>query len=42
MQEDEEHHAHTAMEAGAVELPYIIKQLMNAVSKLMTQSSYYI
>ncbi|HAT2066469.1 TPA: 2-polyprenyl-3-methyl-6-methoxy-1,4-benzoquinone monooxygenase [Legionella pneumophila] len=42
MQEDEEQHANTAMEAGAVELPYIIKQLMNAVSKLMTQSSYYI
>lgn len=42
MQEDEEHHANTAIEAGAVELPYVIKQLMNAVSKLMTKSSYYI
>ncbi|KGP62461.1 2-octaprenyl-3-methyl-6-methoxy-1,4-benzoquinol hydroxylase [Legionella norrlandica] len=42
MQEDEEQHANAAIEAGAVELPYIIKQLMNAVSKLMTNTSYYI
>lgn len=42
MQTDEEHHAAMAMEAGAVELPYPVKQLMNMVSKLMTKSSYYI
>ncbi|MGL5741883.1 MAG: 2-polyprenyl-3-methyl-6-methoxy-1,4-benzoquinone monooxygenase [Legionella sp.] len=42
MQEDEEQHATAAMEAGAIELPYIIKQLMHVVSKLMTKSSYYI
>jgi len=42
MQEDEEHHANTAMEAGAIELPYLVKLLMSAVSKLMTKSSYYI
>jgi ubiquinone biosynthesis monooxygenase Coq7 len=42
MQTDEEHHAAMAMEAGAVELPYQVKQLMNMVSKLMTKSSYYI
>jgi ubiquinone biosynthesis monooxygenase Coq7 len=42
MQTDEAHHAAMAMEAGAVELPYPVKQLMNMVSKLMTKSSYYI
>ena len=42
MQEDEEHHAALAVNAGAVELPYVIKQLMSAVSKLMTKSSYYL
>ncbi len=42
MQEDEEHHAILAVDAGALELPYPIKQLMNMVSKLMTQSSYYL
>ncbi len=42
MQEDEERHATAAMESGAIELPYIVKQLMNVVSKLMTKSSYYI
>ncbi|WP_298626501.1 2-polyprenyl-3-methyl-6-methoxy-1,4-benzoquinone monooxygenase [uncultured Legionella sp.] len=42
MQLDEEQHASMAMEAGATELPYPVKQLMNIVSKLMTKSSYYI
>lgn len=42
MQVDEEHHAHTALEAGGVELPQIIKQLMTLISKIMTKSSYYI
>ncbi len=42
MQEDEEHHAHMAIEAGGIELPYPVKQLMSMVSKLMTKSSYYI
>lgn len=42
MQEDEEHHAHMALEAGGIELPYLIKQLMTMMSKLMTKSSYYI
>ncbi|KTD42387.1 2-polyprenyl-3-methyl-6-methoxy-1,4-benzoquinone monooxygenase [Legionella quateirensis] len=41
MQTDEEHHAAMAIEAGAAELPYPIKQLMSIVSKLMTKSSYY-
>lgn len=42
MQDDEEYHAAEALKAGGVELPYLIKQAMNAVSKLMTRSSYYI
>ncbi|MCE0722102.1 MULTISPECIES: 2-polyprenyl-3-methyl-6-methoxy-1,4-benzoquinone monooxygenase [Legionella] len=42
MKEDEEQHATTALNAGAIELPYIVKQLMRVVSKLMTKSSYYI
>lgn len=42
MREDEEHHAHSAMEAGGIELPFAMKQLMAMVSKLMTKSSYYL
>lgn len=42
MQEDEEQHADAAVAAGAIELPYPMKQLMGTVSKLMTKSSYYI
>lgn len=42
MQADEEHHANVAMEAGAQELPLVMKQVMSLVSKLMTRSSYYI
>lgn len=42
MQEDEAYHAKTAINAGAAELPSFIKKLMQGVSKLMTQSSYYI
>ncbi|ASQ47468.1 2-polyprenyl-3-methyl-6-methoxy-1,4-benzoquinone monooxygenase [Legionella clemsonensis] len=40
MHEDEMHHADIAIAAGAVELPEFIKQIMSAVSKLMTFSSY--
>lgn len=42
MQEDEAHHAEEAQKAGAIELPYLIKQLMSGISKVMTRSSYYI
>lgn len=42
MQNDEEHHAYEAIQAGAVELPAIIKQLMRVVSKFMTKSSYHL
>lgn len=41
MQEDEAHHADVASAAGAAELPFLIKQLMQSVSKLMTKTSYY-
>lgn len=41
MKEDEEHHAELAITAGAIELPFFLKQVMNLVSKLMTKSSYY-
>lgn len=42
MQEDEAHHAQTALEAGAYELPFAVRQLMTLVSKVMTKSSYYL
>lgn len=42
MQEDEAQHACQAIEAGAVELPWFIKGLMSAISKVMTKSSYYL
>lgn len=42
MQEDETQHAQMAVDAGAIELPYPVKELMSIVSKLMTKSSYYI
>lgn len=42
MQEDEEHHARTAMQAGGIELPYLVQHLMACVAKLMTKSSYYL
>ena len=42
MHEDETKHADTAIAAGAAELPFLIKKLMQCVSRLMTKSSYYI
>lgn len=42
MKDDEEQHAQLAIEAGAIELPFLVKKLMNAVSKLMTKSSYHL
>ncbi|MDP3562462.1 MAG: 2-polyprenyl-3-methyl-6-methoxy-1,4-benzoquinone monooxygenase [Legionellaceae bacterium] len=42
MQEDESAHAQIAAAAGAAELPFIIRQLMRGVSKLLTYSSYHI
>ncbi len=42
MQADEAHHADMAKLAGAAPLPFLITQVMQSVSKLMTRSSYYI
>jgi ubiquinone biosynthesis monooxygenase Coq7 len=42
MYDDEAHHADIASQAGAAELPFVVKQLMRGVSKLLTKSSYYI
>jgi len=42
MQKDEELHAEMAIGAGAIELPYPVKQIMRFISKLMTKTSYYI
>ncbi|MFI4962480.1 MAG: 2-polyprenyl-3-methyl-6-methoxy-1,4-benzoquinone monooxygenase [Legionellales bacterium] len=42
MQDDEEHHAQAAVQAGAVAFPFVIKQIMRTLSKLMTKSSYYL
>lgn len=41
MHEDETHHADMAKQAGAIELPKIIQQLMTHVAKIMTKTSYY-
>jgi len=41
MKTDEQHHATTALRAGATELPGPIKMVMKLVSKIMTKSSYW-
>jgi len=42
MKEDEAHHATVALEGGGAELPWPVKKLMGAMSKVMTSSAYYI
>lgn len=42
MLEDESHHAESALAAGGIQLPEIIRQLMQKSSKLMTGITYYI
>lgn len=42
MQVDEAEHAKSAVEHGAAELPKPIKHLMQATSKTMTKTSYYL
>ena len=42
MYDDEAHHAEVANAAGAAELPFVIKRLMQGISKLLTKSSYYV
>ncbi len=41
MKIDEMAHTELAQDAGAAELPFLIKQAMCAISKLLTQSSYH-
>ncbi len=42
MREDEERHDKTAQAAGAHALPQVVKSLMNATSKIMTKTAYWI
>jgi ubiquinone biosynthesis monooxygenase Coq7 len=42
MKIDEQHHATTALEAGAAELPTPIKKAMTLTSKIMTKTAYWI
>jgi len=42
MKIDEAHHATVAIEGGGAELPQPVKQLMAAMSKVMTTSAYYV
>ena len=42
MKSDEAHHATVALEGGGAELPWPVKKLMGAMSKVMTTSAYYI
>ncbi|HSR62922.1 MAG TPA: 2-polyprenyl-3-methyl-6-methoxy-1,4-benzoquinone monooxygenase [Gammaproteobacteria bacterium] len=42
MVEDEARHGESAMESGGVELPYPVRVLMTACSKVMTGTAYYL
>ncbi len=42
MQADEAQHAQMAENAGAIELPSLIKKLMHGVAQIMTKTSYYL
>jgi ubiquinone biosynthesis monooxygenase Coq7 len=42
MKVDEQHHATTALAAGAAELPPPVKALMNLISKVMTRTAYWL
>ena len=42
MKEDEAHHATIALEGGGAELPWPVKKIMQAMSKVMTTTTYYI
>ncbi|VAW68627.1 2-polyprenyl-3-methyl-6-methoxy-1,4-benzoquinol hydroxylase, coq7 type [hydrothermal vent metagenome] len=42
MEVDEAHHATIALENGGAELPLPVKQLMTAMSRVMTGTTYYI
>ena len=42
MKVDEGHHATVALHAGGAELPFPVKKLMGLMSKVMTQTTYWI
>jgi ubiquinone biosynthesis monooxygenase Coq7 len=42
MKDDEARHARSAMDHGAVELPYPAKKAMAAVSRVMTRTTYWV
>jgi len=42
MLEDEERHGENALAAGGADFPYPVKNAMTALSRVMTQSSYYV
>ena len=42
MHQDEEHHRQQALDAGGVELPQPVKDMMGIVSKVMTKTSFYV
>jgi ubiquinone biosynthesis monooxygenase Coq7 len=42
MRADEQQHAHQAEQAGAAELPWIIRQTMRLTAKVMTTTAYWI
>ncbi len=42
MKEDESHHATTAMQSGAAELPAPVKKIMAITSMVMTKTAYWI
>jgi len=42
MKQDEAHHATVALEGGGASLPWPVKKLMAAMSRVMTTSAYYI
>lgn len=42
MRDDELHHAHLARDAGAVELPQPVKELMRAAAKVMTTVAHHV
>lgn len=42
MREDERHHQDTALAAGGAELPWLVRKIMQPMSKVMTRSSYWL
>lgn len=42
MREDESHHQETALAAGGAQLPWLVRKIMQPMSKVMTRSSYWL